>query len=161
MSIPSELLYVPGVHAEQGASPPLPVYPTLHMQSVISSLPMADIEFERQTWHTSETAPTAVEYFPARQSVQATLPLVILYFPGTQPVHVPPLRPENPALHRQSFRASLATGALEFVGQLSQVLAAVAVEYVPARQSVQATLPLMSLYFPATQPVHVPPSSLK
>ncbi len=32
------------------------------------------------------------------------------------------------------------------------------VEYLPATQSVQAAVPVDSLYFPATHAVHVPPS---
>jgi hypothetical protein len=36
--------------------------------------------------------------------------------------------------------------------------APIEVEYVPAPQSVQAAVPVDSLYFPATHAVHVPPS---
>jgi len=90
----------------------------LHKQSFCTSLATGALEFVGQLWHVLVLAAVAVEYVPARQLVQASLPLMNLYFPGTQPVHVPPLGPENPALHRQAFCASLATGALEFVGQV-------------------------------------------
>ena len=147
------------MHAEQGASPPLPVHPILHMQSIISSLPIADTEFERQAWHISETAPTAVEYFPATQSVHAALLMLLLYFPATHDTHEPPLTPEEPVLQMQSVISSLAITAAEFKGHAwhTSEAAATAVEYFPATQFVHAALPGLLLYFPAAQTTHEPP----
>ena len=52
----------------------------------------------RQDVHVLDaTAPTAVEYLPATQSVHAVLPVAPLYFPETHLVHVPPSYPDNPA----------------------------------------------------------------
>ena len=61
------------------------------------------------------------------QAVSAAAPAVVRYLPAPQLVHV-----------------------------LTKV-APVAVEYLPAAQSVHAAEPRASLYFPATQPEHVPP----
>ena len=47
------------------------------------------------------------------------------------------------------------------IGHVTQVAASVAavlVEYVPAKQSVHTALPVLILYLPATQAVHEPPS---
>ena len=66
-----------------------------------------------------------------------------------------------PLLQRQWVAAALPLGELESAGHAAQVPAEVAevvVRYVPAAQSVHVAGPIESLYFPATQPVHVPPS---
>jgi hypothetical protein len=63
----------------------------------------------------------------------------------------------NPALQVQAATAELASGELELVGHVMHVVEIVApilVEYVPTRQSVHASLPVI-LYLPATQAVHV------
>ncbi len=57
--------------------------------------------------------------------------------------------------------AVLDTKEFEFTGHTTQAEDAVAptvTEYVPPEQSKQAVDPLTSLYFPATQPEHTPPS---
>ena len=59
------------------------------------------------------TAPTAVEYLPATQSVHAALPVAPLYFPETHRVHVPPSGPDEPALQMQAAKAELPAGASE------------------------------------------------
>jgi hypothetical protein len=67
----------------------------------------------------------------------------------------------KPALQTQAATAGLASAELELAGHARHVVAIVAptdIEYVPAKQSVHAALPLIVLYFPATQEVHRPPS---
>ena len=101
-----------------------------------------------------------VEYVPGKQSVHAALPLLVLYFPATQPVHGPPFGPVKPALHVQAASAELPLAELELGSHARQVAASVAfvvVEYVRAAQFVHAAVPLVVLYFPATQPTHGPP----
>lgn len=91
--------------------------------------------------------------------MHATLPVAILYLPATQAVHTPPSRPVKPTLHVQAARAELVIGELELVGHVTQVVAIVApvaVEYVPAEQSLHNTLPVLVLYLPATQAMHGP-----
>ena len=85
--------------------------------------------------------PVSAWYEFARQSVQPALPGSVLYLPATHAVHAPPSGPEKPATHTQSVAASLP----------------VAVEYVLALQSEQATSPVIDLYLPDTQAIQVPP----
>ena len=127
------------------------------------------------------TAPTAVEYLPATQSVHAALPVAPLYFPETHLVHVPPSCPDDPALQMHAIEAELPAGAFEFAGHEVQVseerapnavenvscghllhmsseLAAHEAEYVPGphlMQSESAAAPTDAEYLPATQSVHV------
>ena len=101
--------------------------------------------------------PKSVEYFPAGQSVHATLPVVDLYFPAAQAVHVPPSVPVYPVLQ---LHAEAAADEVEDTGHAMQFVksfAAVMGLYVPAVQLLHATLPLVGLYFPAVQAVQVPP----
>jgi hypothetical protein len=49
----------------------------------------------------SAVAPVVVKYFPAPQSVHATVPETALYFPAAHSAHVPPLGPVNPRLQTQ------------------------------------------------------------
>ena len=67
------------------AHPPAPslVNPALQIQSEASSLPAGASEFEVHAEHVlSAVAPLAAEYFPAPQSVHASLPLPALYVPA-------------------------------------------------------------------------------
>ena len=57
--------------------------------------------------------------------------------------------------------AELDAAELVFTGHeihVEEVVAPTATEYKPTPQSVHATLPLLVLYFPATQVEHTPPS---
>ena len=68
--------------------------------------------------------------------------------------------PVKPALQIQSEAASLPAGACAFGVHGKHALSAVAplaVENLPAPQSVQAAFPGPALYLPATQPAHVAP----
>jgi len=83
------------------------------------------------------------------------------YEPLAQAVHVPEFMSMNPTLHVQEVATELGLGELEFVGHATHVVATVAptvVENVPVPQSLHAALPVVVLYLPATQAVHVPPS---
>ena len=126
-----------------------------------TELEAGEIEFNGQVRHTlGVLAACVVENLPARQFVHAAFPMTSLYFPATQPAHGPPLGPVNPVLQRQAVCAALEAGETEFDGQVRHTLdasPACVVENLPARQSVHVAFPLTSLYFPATQPVHVPP----
>ena len=78
-------------------------------------------------------------------------------------MHGPPSGPEEPASQRKSTGARhvvLPGGKLESNGHKSHVEIAeapIAVEYFPTPQSLQLFDPAVSLYFPATHAVHVPP----
>ena len=61
----------------------------------------------------------------------------------------------------QAAAAVLETGAFAFEGHVKHTDAALALtvaEYVATPQSVHATLPVLVLYLPATQPEQTPPS---
>ncbi len=92
--------------------------------------------------------------------MHTALPAAILYLPTAQEVHVPPFGPVKPTLHVQAERLELPPGELELVGQNRQNPALEAptnVWYVPEKQLLHVKNPVMSLYFPATHAVHVPP----
>ena len=83
---PTLVLYVPAPHAEH-VVPSWPVYPLLHLQSVLSSLAALDCMFAAHPTHTLLVAATAVEYVFAKQFVHATEPVVSLNVPFTQASH--------------------------------------------------------------------------
>ena len=89
---PELALYFPAIHPLHGPPNPLfPVYPALHTQSVISSLPRGDPVFVAHPWQTLDTvALTVVEYVLIPQSVQMAEPVVVLYLPATHPKHATP-----------------------------------------------------------------------
>jgi hypothetical protein len=121
--------------------PSRPVVPSLQRQSVGSSLAAGALEFAGHVWHTSDVAPTVVEYSPSKQSVHEASPVTSLYFPATQSEHGPPSAPVAPALQRQSVGSSLAAGALEFAGHVWHTSG-----------------PADILYFPLTHNAQGPPS---
>jgi hypothetical protein len=109
-------------------------------------------------------APVVVKNVPTAQSAHTALPVAVLDLPAAHEVHVPPSGPVNPTLQVQAVRATLASGELEPAGHPIQVVATVAptaVEYVPAAQSVHATMPVAILYLPAAHEVHVPPGPVE
>jgi hypothetical protein len=68
--------------------------------------------------------------------------------------------PEPPPVPAQLVNDELPRGESEFPGHVRHVdspTAPTAAEYIPRAQSSQASEPLLSLYFPAGQSVHVPP----
>ena len=136
--------------------------PALQTQAATAELASGELELAGHARHVvAIVAPTDIEYVPAKQSVHAALPLIVLYFPATQEVHRPPSGPVKPALQTQALTAELAVGELEFAGHARHVEASVAptdMEYVPAKQSVHAAVPVMILYLPETHTAHGPPS---
>ena len=91
---PVDSLYFPATHAVQ-LPPSGPVDPALQVQLVKFLFPAGEVEFDGQAVHVElDEAPTAVEYVPAPQSVQAADPVDALYLPATHAVHVPPSGPE-------------------------------------------------------------------
>ena len=88
--------------------------------------------------------------------MQAAAPSMYLYVPGVQNVQVPPSGPDEPALQVQSVLATLPTGELELVGQLTQLMLPPD-EYVPCSHSEHAdsaSAPAMLEYLPGTQALH-------
>jgi hypothetical protein len=138
------------------------VNPALQKQAAIAVLENIAFAFAGHAEHVEEAlAPTAAENVAVPQSVQVALPVTILYFPATHAVHVAPFAPVNPALHEQAATTVLETDSFTFEGhsrQVDETLAPTVVEYVAVPQSVHVALPLVVLYFPATQAVHGPPS---
>ncbi len=58
------------------------------MQFAKAALPAGELEFDGQAMHVElDEDPTAVEYVPAPQSVQAAVPVNVLYFPATHAAH--------------------------------------------------------------------------
>jgi hypothetical protein len=102
---------------------------------------------------THDEPPDVTEYVPVPQSLHRADPADVLYVPAVHAVHRPPSGPEEPVLHVQLVKTELPAGELEFVGQVMQVIAATAVEYVPAPQAVQKT-DAVDEYVPAAQVMH-------
>jgi hypothetical protein len=62
------------------------------VQLVKAALPAGELEFDGQALHVEiPEAPTAVEYVPAGQEVQAADPIDALYFPAAHAVHSGPM----------------------------------------------------------------------
>ena len=113
---PATPLYVPARHLVQG--PPLgPDDPALQVQSACSSLAAGALEFGGHVWHTSDVAPTTIEYLPSKQLVHEASPVAILYVPATHKMHALPSPPVAPALQVQSVKAELPSDESETVGQ--------------------------------------------
>jgi hypothetical protein len=91
---PVNALYCPASHGVQ-VPPAGPKNPASQVQLVKELLPKGELEYTGQSLHVElAEAPTAVEYVPAPQSVQAADPVDALYLPATHAVHVPPSGPE-------------------------------------------------------------------
>ena len=133
---------------------------TLQVQSICSSLAAGALEFGGHVWHTSDVAPSVVEYLPSTQLVHAASPVATLYLPATHCVQVSPSGPVQPGSQVQSICSSLAAGALEFGGHVwhTSDVAPSVVEYLPSTQLVHAASPVATLYLPATHCVQVSPS---
>ena len=107
----------------------------------------------------SVVAPVVLENLPRVQSLQGTDPVEALYLPATHSVHEPPSSPEDPALQVQAVKTEPSVES-EFIGHTTQAYSAAAasvLQYLPAKQAVQAASPAKALYLPATHPTHVPP----
>jgi len=96
-----------------------------------ASLPTDDNELDGQEVHMLEdVAPEAAKNVPTEQSRQADDVELPWYLPGKHSTHVPPppLAPAEPALHLQSFEASLPADDNELDGQEVHMLEDVAPE---------------------------------
>jgi len=85
----------------------------LHLQSVSSSLDVGEMEFGKQSWHTSKIAPTATEYFPAMHSLHCLSPANILNVPAIHSTHTVPFAPVDPALQMHFEMLLLAAGEFD------------------------------------------------
>lgn len=183
VSDPASTLYFPTTHLEH--VPPLgPDDPALHVHLDRALLAAGAFEFGGHARHRdSDVASNTVEYLPASHAIQAREramqfklsgghSLTPVYFPGTQTVHItfaehitqaPPASAVVPALQVQSICLLLASGAYECVGHLWHVsdVPPTTVEYLPAPQWLHATLPLLSLYLPASHTPHASASGPK
>ena len=82
--------------------------PVLHLQSVASPLPDAELVCTGQSEHTAIlVAPVLVEYLPLPHDVHAAVPLVVLYLPTTHATQGPPFGPVYPMMHMQAVCALL------------------------------------------------------
>ena len=138
-----------------------PEKPALQVHAASTELASGELELIGHAMHVDATvAATAVEYVAAAQSVHRAVPVMILYFPAAHAVHVP-AGPVYPRLQLQPIVVEQPAHVLpEPVGHarhVAAVVAATVVEYVPTPQEVQATVPVVVLYFPAVQAVHTPP----
>jgi hypothetical protein len=142
-AFPEPVLYLPTTQFTQ--SPPSgPVEPALHLQSAFAPLPSSEYEFDGQSPHVFDVAPTVVEYFPASQFVHTAFPVSVLYLPAAQFAQLPPFGPVEPALQMQFCKTVLPAGEFEFPGQdwhavLSKAFAPDEPEYFPAGQFVHDT----------------------
>ena len=106
----------------------------------------------------SKISPVSIEYFPGEQSVHGDDPFKSLNVPATHAVHTPPSGPVWPSMHVQMV---LPGPEKALAGQSSHVaseILAAPVEYLPLEHFVHGVEPFASLYVPATQATHVPPS---
>jgi hypothetical protein len=156
---PTVGLYVPWSHARHTA-PFAPVYPTLHAQSLASSLPGGACENDGQVEHVDSTCATVVEYSFASQFVQLPTPGSVLYVPATHATHgTPSSASEYPALHRQLVSCTLRISENVFAGHSRQSVGTVAAgkaRYLPATQFMHSVSSSDSLYVPggqASQPI--------
>jgi hypothetical protein len=154
---PIPVLYVPCTHPRH-TDPFAPVYPTLHRQSTASSLPSGACENAGQLVQFEVACASAVEYSFTLQFVHVPMPTAVLYVPATHATHASPsVDPEYPALHEQLVSTVLAPTENVFAGQSRHMLEAVAagsVPYLPAAQSMHASLPRSQLYVPGGHAVH-------
>jgi hypothetical protein len=135
---PATPLYVPARHLVQG--PPLgPDDPALQVQSACSSLAAGALEFGGHVWHTSDVAPTTIEYLPSKQLVHEASPVATLYVPATHKVHALPSAPVEPGMQVQAAKAELPAGESEYDGQVEHDVAPITVQ-VPTNPA-RVTLP--------------------
>ena len=76
-------------------------------------------------------------------------PVWLLYLPAAHRAQVPPLGPDEPALHVQSSAESLPDGAFAWAGQLEHVEEELVVEYLPATHVVHVEDEELAAYLPA------------
>ena len=132
--------YVSAAQREH-ASPSLPEYPSLHVQSVNTSLPGRELELDGQLMQ-------SLLLFSSRAEE---------YCPASHAVHCFPADPLYPWLHTQALTAPLPAGDELSSGQSMHavwLLAATVVEYFPAGHFVHSPVSVASAYLPAGQSSH-------
>ena len=87
--------------------------------------------------------------------MHSAAPVWPLYLPAAHRTQVPPLGPDEPALHVQSSAESLPDGEFARVGQLEHVEEEELVEYLPATQLEHVDEEELAEYSPATHAIHV------
>ena len=122
--------------------PSAPVYPALHLQSVMTVLASGESELA------------------GHRLSHGSVPKMLLYVPAEQGSHGPRSGPVYPSLH---WHVLLPTPGFEDETAEHRVhvsldVAPDAVEYVPTSHSTHAPLPLISLYVPAGHSSQSPPS---
>ncbi len=84
-----------------------------------------------------------------------------LYLPATHSAQGPPSGPDAPEMQKQSVKTVPPLNELEFAGHSLQFTEAVLLtvpEYLPSPQLMHSADPCVSLYFPATHALQIPPS---
>ena len=109
---------------------------------------------KRQGWmQVSHADEGRTGLLPAGQAMHSAEPVWLLYLPAAQRTQVPPLGPDEPALHVQSSAESLADGEFAREGQLEHAVAKNGdAAYFPAPHSMQSaspSLPAVGKYLPA------------
>ena len=111
----------------------------------------------------SLSAPSRPLYFPGSQSVQEAVPVSSLYLPATHGAQGPPSGPDAPEMQKQSVKTVPPLNELEFAGhslQFTEAVLPTVPEYLPSPQLLHSHSadPCISLYFPATHALQIPPS---
>ena len=90
------------------------------------------------------------ELLPAGQAMHSAAPVWLLYLPAAHRTQVPPLGPDEPALHVQSSDASLPDGELAWAGQLEHAVADKRdAAYLPVPHVTQSASPSLAVCLPA------------
>ena len=107
---------------------------------------------KRQGWmqvsHADEGS-TELELLPAGQAMHSAEPVWLLYLPAAHRVQVPPLGPDEPALHVQSSAELLPDGEFAREGQLEHAVVPSCDAYFPAPHSMQSASPSLAVCLPA------------
>jgi len=159
---PLTSLYVPATHATH-ANPSGPVYPMLHVQLVMSLLPLPEYVCAGQALHVaSDVSPVSVLYLPCRHREQGAEPLSALYDPALQALQTDvPSGPEYPALQIHLVMFPLPLGEFDCGvhdrHSISDVCALISL-YLPRPHSTHANEPRTALYVPGLHAEHARPS---
>ena len=108
---------------------------------------------KRQGWmQVSHADKGRTGLLPAGQAMHSAEPVWLLYLPAAHRAQVPPLGPDEPALHVQSSAESLPDGEFAREGQLEHAVVPSCDAYFPAPHSMQSaspSLPAVGKYLPA------------
>ena len=151
-------LYVPATHAAH-ANPSGPVYPMLHVQLVMSLLPLPEYVCAGQALHVaSDVSPVSVLYLPCRHREQGAEPFSSLYLPLAQALQFCPSGAVYPALHMQTLLPLKASACMGHAVHVVSAASPVSALYLPLEHRRHALEPLTSLYFPLWHAEHSWPS---